>query len=134
MAECYTTPQNPGDAPESTAENMKQSEVIEYIATAGGWIIVPSSPPANMDFEATTFGSSTSCKVVTNLCDIVQPTETIHVAFVTHTTLLEYKVITNHTGSSGNRSVTPAVGLVGPEDRGDLFTSILSCTTTLSDV
>lgn len=212
IAACYTTPQNPEDAPESTAESMKHSEAIEYIATTEGWIIVPSSPPANMDFEATTFGSSTSCKVVTNLCDIVQPVWTVNhtsygegqvevpgdfaydckrdraglelsgnasdlrnaslflsaghgfvveyytdstmstisnemdlrgptlwyavllqlpAAFVTNGTLLEYEVVTYPTRLSSNKSVTSSVGLVGA---GDLFTSILSCTTVLSDV
>lgn len=216
MAACYTTLQPTEDAPESTAESMKQFEAIEYIATPEGWIIVPESPPAKMDFEATTFGSSTSCKVVTNLCEIVQPTRTVNdtnhrggqmevpmgdfaydckgdraglelsgnasdirnaslflsaghgfvveyytdstmstisnemdvrgptlwyavllqlpVAFVTYAALLEYEVVTNHTGLSGNRTVTPTVGLEGPGDTGDLFTSILSCTTVLSDV
>ncbi|KAL8754690.1 MAG: hypothetical protein Q9199_004165 [Rusavskia elegans] len=186
---CYTTPE---DAPESTAESMKQPEAIEYIATPEGWIIVPGSPPANMDFEATTFGSSTSCRVVTNLCDIVQPVRTVNdtsygggqeevlgdfaydckrdraglelsgnasdlrnaslflsagqgfvieyytdstmTAFVTNWTLLEYEVVTYPTGSSGNRSVTPKVGVLGPGGTGYLFTSILSCTTVLSDV
>ncbi|KAL8716575.1 MAG: hypothetical protein Q9225_006106 [Loekoesia sp. 1 TL-2023] len=41
-----------------------------------GWLIVPAKPAADVDFEATTFGSSTSCEVVTGLCDILQPSVT----------------------------------------------------------
>ncbi|KAI4251776.1 MAG: hypothetical protein L6R42_008238, partial [Xanthoria sp. 1 TBL-2021] len=201
----------------SSAGNMNQNEAIDMpLQKPEGWLLVPAATPTNVDFEATTFGSSTDCKVVTNLCDIVQPVMTVNdtrspeapkevpmgdfaydckrgraglqlagnasdlrnsslfpsaghgfvvqyytdstktaisnrndergpqfwyavllqvpVEDVTNPALLDYRVVTNHTGLSGNRSVAPAVGLVGPGDRGDLFTSILSCATTLSDV
>ena len=197
----------------SLSENTKEFTKLEK---PEGWFLVPDAPPADVDFQATTFGSSTSCKVVTSLCDVIQPTMIVNdtgsreapkevptgdfayecksgraglelsgnasevrnpsrfpsaghgfivqyysdptritrskgldergptfwyavllqvpIKDVHEPSLLTYRVVTNYTGMSGNRSVTPTVGLVGPSDKGDLFTSILSCTTTLSDV
>lgn len=45
----------------------------KIVSNPKGWLIVPSAPPADIDFVATTIGSSTSRRVITQLCDIVHP-------------------------------------------------------------
>lgn len=50
---------------------QNSSETNVPLSKPEGWLIVPSHLPANIDFEATTFGSLTKCDVVTHLCDIV---------------------------------------------------------------
>ncbi|KAL8651901.1 MAG: hypothetical protein Q9226_004490 [Calogaya cf. arnoldii] len=181
---------NKEDTPGTPSDNMKEYTSLEK---PEGWFLVPDAPPADVDFQATTFGSSTSCKVVTSLCDIIQPTMIVNdtgsgeapkevpigdfayeckrdraglelsgnasevrnpsrfpsaghgfivqyysdatrstlnngldergptywyavllqvpIEDVRKPSLLEYHVVTNHTGTLGNRSVTPAVGL-----------------------
>lgn len=59
----------------SSNSDVTDSDVAKYLNTSGGWLILPAKPPANIDFEATTFGSSTSCRMVTGLCDIEQGIE-----------------------------------------------------------
>ncbi|KAI4109860.1 MAG: hypothetical protein LQ339_001644 [Xanthoria mediterranea] len=143
MAACYTTLQPIEDSPESTAESMKQSEPIEAgLELSGNASDIRNASlflSAGYGFVVEYYTDSTM-STISNEMDVRGPTLwyavllQLPVTFVTYAALLEYEVVTNHTGLSGNRTVTPTVGLEGPGDTGDLFTSILSCTTVLSDV
>lgn len=60
------------DAENSSGSRLaSQRDANRIVNVSEGWLIMPGSYPVNIDFDATTFGSFTSCKVVTNLCDII---------------------------------------------------------------
>ena len=50
-----------------TAEN--QSNDNQVYLSGGQAVLGPSGPPQDLDFSETSFGSQTSCEMVTNLCD-----------------------------------------------------------------
>lgn len=65
---------------------VNESKVNTIVSKSEGSLIVPASPLANMDFEATTFGSSTSCEVITDLCDI----ESVYLSDADESTIKSY--------------------------------------------
>ncbi|KAL8724229.1 MAG: hypothetical protein Q9181_006920, partial [Wetmoreana brouardii] len=58
---------------QSSYQYANKSAANRIVSQPEGWLIVPSKLPAEIDLVATTIGSSTSCKVVTQLCDIFVP-------------------------------------------------------------
>lgn len=60
----------------SVSPDVNKSVTNKILNKPEGWFYGPAKPPAELDFEATTFGSVTSCDMVTDLCDIFQHTVT----------------------------------------------------------
>lgn len=75
-------PNKPGSPCRRSYENI--SEANRIISKPEGWLIVPATTATELEFKATTFGSSTSCEVVTGRYDVVQPmmTEPFYEEFV----------------------------------------------------
>ncbi|KAL8721832.1 MAG: hypothetical protein Q9181_007624, partial [Wetmoreana brouardii] len=73
----YQEAQSDGTGP---TDLVKASEYAKILANRSdinviyskieGSMILPAKPPAGTDFEATTFGSTTSCETVTDSCDL----------------------------------------------------------------
>ena len=59
-----------GTSASSSYQDPNKSEASTTLSTPKGWLIVPANSPADMDFDATTFGSLTQCKAATSLCDM----------------------------------------------------------------
>ncbi|KAL8723852.1 MAG: hypothetical protein Q9181_007135 [Wetmoreana brouardii] len=64
----------------SSYQYANKSAANRIVSQREGWLIVPSKLPAEIDLVATTIGSSTSCKVVTQLCDRFSPISTRNVS------------------------------------------------------
>ena len=47
-----------------------KSEVNQILRIEEGSVIIPAATPSDIDFDGSTFGSSTNCSVATNLCEI----------------------------------------------------------------
>ncbi|KAL8661148.1 MAG: hypothetical protein Q9202_005863 [Teloschistes flavicans] len=67
--------------------STSNNSVDIVISDPYGWLVVPKDVPSDIDFVATTIGSSTKCRAVTPLCDL------------NHVT-----VLTNFSGPEGNYS------------------------------
>ncbi|KAL8866507.1 MAG: hypothetical protein Q9174_006264, partial [Haloplaca sp. 1 TL-2023] len=49
-----------------------KSAANTVLSTPEGWMIVPVDLPTDIDFDATTFGSQTECRTVTDLCSLTR--------------------------------------------------------------
>lgn len=67
--------------------STKNNSVDIVVSDPYGWLVVPKDVPSDIDFVATTIGSSTKCRAITPLCD-----------------LNHVNVLTNSSGPEGNPS------------------------------
>ena len=61
--------------PEYTKILANSSNLNRIFTNSNGSMILPANPPVSTNFEATTFGSSTTCHIVTDLCDWTSVTQ-----------------------------------------------------------